>query len=101
MSAKITKLDSGIRFNIRVVPKSSHNNLSVMDEGVVKLKINAPPVDGKANQACVKFLASVFSVSKSQVNIVTGLKSKTKIVEIFGNPEELEVILNKVLLESN
>lgn len=97
MSVKITRVFNGIRFNIRVVPKSSKNILSIMDEGVVKLKIKAPPVDGKANEACVKFLAGVFNVSKSSITIVSGHKSKTKLIEVVGEPDVLIALLSEKL----
>lgn len=100
MTVKITRLSNGIRFNLRVVPKSSKNILSVMDEGVVKLKINAPPIDGKANLACIKFLSDIFNVSKSQISIVSGDKSKTKVIEVSGEPEILAKILSELLKTS-
>ena len=100
MTVKITRLSNGIRFNLRVVPKSSKNILSVIDEGVVKLKINAPPIDGKANLACIKFLSDVFNVSKSQISIVSGDKSKTKVIEVLGDPEILAKILSELLKAS-
>ena len=100
MTVKITRLSNGIRFNLRVVPKSSKNILTVMDEGVVKLKINAPPIDGKANLACIKFLSDVFNVSKSQISIVSGDKSKTKVIEVLGEPEILAKILTELLMTS-
>jgi len=100
LTVKITRLSNGIRFNLRVVPKSSKNILTVMDEGVVKLKINAPPIDGKANLACIKFLSDVFNVSKSQISIVSGDKSKTKVIEVLGEPEILAKILTELLMTS-
>lgn len=100
MTVKITRLSNGIRFNLRVVPKSSKNILTVMDEGVVKLKINAPPIDGKANLACIKFLSDVFNVSKSQISIVSGDKSKIKVIEVLGEPEILAKILSELLMTS-
>ena len=71
-----------------------------MDEGIVKLKINAPPVDGKANKACIKFLAEFFDLSKSRVIIISGHKSKTKLVEVVGDPDNLTSILREKLLDT-
>jgi uncharacterized protein YggU (UPF0235/DUF167 family) len=51
---------------------------------VWKLQVAAPPVDGKANDAVVRFLAKLLSVSPSSVRILTGVTSPTKIVEIEG-----------------
>lgn len=89
MSVKITKTSDGIKFSVRVVPKSSRNNISALDENSFKLKITAPPVDGKANEACENFVSDILSVAKSKVKIVSGQKSKSKIIEVKGDPNEL------------
>ncbi|MEW5822420.1 MAG: DUF167 domain-containing protein [Cyanobacteriota bacterium] len=94
MSAKITKTLKGIKFSIRVVPKSSKNQLSLNEDGTIKLKINAPPVDGKANDACIKFLSNILEVNKSDISITSGLKSKTKILEVLGDSN---VLYDKIL----
>lgn len=94
MSAKITKTLKGIKFSIRVVPKSSKNQLSLNEDSTIKLKINAPPVDGKANDACIKFLSNILGVNKSDISITSGLKSKTKILEVLGDSN---VLYDKIL----
>ena len=60
-----------------------------MDEGLIKVKINAPPVDGKANEACIKLIAETLGIAKANVRIVSGLKSRTKLVEVSGDPDIL------------
>jgi uncharacterized protein YggU (UPF0235/DUF167 family) len=63
-----------------------------------KLHVSAPPVDGEANQAIVRFLAKLAGVSASAVRIVTGFTSSTKIVELDGvDPERL----HRAILESH
>lgn len=62
---------------------------------MLKLKITAPPVDGKANEACIKYLSKLLGVPKTMIHIVNGEKSKIKTLEILGNPEELECVLLK------
>jgi uncharacterized protein (TIGR00251 family) len=97
LSVKITKTSNGIKFAIRVVPKSSKNVVSLTEDGTIKVKINAPPVDGKANEACIKFLAKLLEVPKSKVSITSGLKAKTKILEASGDPDTLtEKLLQSV-----
>ena len=96
MLANISKTPDGIKFDIRVIPKSSRNELSLMEDGTIKVKINAPPVDGKANAACIKLFSGILNVSKSKIQIVTGLKSKTKQVEVTGNSD----VLCKNLIDS-
>ena len=63
-----------------------------------KLDVSAPPVDGKANQAIVRFLAQLAGVSAAAVRIVSGLTSSMKIVELDGvDPERL----HRAILESH
>jgi uncharacterized protein (TIGR00251 family) len=51
---------------------------------VVKLSLSAPPVDGRANVAVVEFLSEVFSVPRSAVQVVTGERSRNKVIRIAG-----------------
>lgn len=97
MVLNISKLDNGIKFSVKVVPKSSKNEMSVQEDGTIRLKINAPPVDGKANQACVKYLAGLFGVSKSSVTLVSGQKGRLKVFEVQGLPVELENSLKQAI----
>jgi len=70
---------------IRVLPRSSRNEVvGEMADGTLKVKLTAPPVDGKANEALVELLAEHFDISKSKIKIVKGLTSKNKAIEIIG-----------------
>lgn len=82
LSIKETK--NGVIFNIRVVPRSSRCELAGIQENALKLKITAPPVDGKANEECIKFLADKLGVRKSRVAIIAGYKSKRKTIAVSG-----------------
>ena len=53
-------------------------------ENAYRLQLAAPPVDGKANEECIAFFAELARVPKSRVRIVSGLTSRTKLVEIDG-----------------
>jgi uncharacterized protein (TIGR00251 family) len=68
----------GISFKVFVQPKSSKNMISGLHGDALKIKITSPPVDGAANQMCVKYLAKCMRVSKSQVEIISGHTSRTK-----------------------
>ena len=52
--------------------------------GVLRIRLNAPPVEGKANEALVRFLAKALRVPRSRVTLVTGERGRTKIVRIEG-----------------
>ncbi|HAT04020.1 MAG TPA: YggU family protein [Candidatus Magasanikbacteria bacterium] len=69
--------------SIRVLPRSSRNEIvGEMADGTLKVKLTAPPVDGKANRALIELLSEYFDVPKSKIKIVRGLTSKNKIIEI-------------------
>jgi uncharacterized protein (TIGR00251 family) len=80
----IKKTKDGVIFNIRVVPRSSRCELAGIQEDALKLKITAPPVEGKANEECIKFLADKLGVRKSRVAIIAGHKSKRKTIAGSG-----------------
>lgn len=70
---------------IKVLPRSSKNELIKLDENSFKIKTTAPPVEGAANEAVIELLSGYFSVPKSCIEIVRGHKSKNKIVKIHNN----------------
>ena len=53
-----------------------------------KLRLTAPPVEGKANDACVQFLARSLGIARSRVRLLSGHKSRHKVVELVGVSEE-------------
>lgn len=68
---------------IKVLPRSSRNEVvGEMADGTLKIKLTAPPVDGKANDALIKILAEYFSVTKSKIKIMAGATSKNKTIKI-------------------
>ena len=71
------------KLSIKVIPRSSKNELISLDDGTYKVKLTAPPVDGAANEALIKFLSEEFDVAKSCVRIVKGETGRNKIVEIL------------------
>ncbi len=73
-----------VTLSVRIQPRASKNEIVRMEGGGIKIRLTAPPVDGAANEALVKFLADNLSVAKSQVEIVSGLTSKNKTVRIDG-----------------
>ncbi|MDD5464292.1 MAG: DUF167 domain-containing protein [Candidatus Moranbacteria bacterium] len=71
-----------MRIYIKVSPKSSKNEVVKVSEGEYKVKLTAPPVDGKANEALIRLLSQHFKVSKNMINIVGGKTTKIKMVDI-------------------
>ncbi|MGE5415516.1 MAG: DUF167 domain-containing protein [Acidobacteriota bacterium] len=88
---------NGIRIEIKVVPRSSRNQVAGFQDGALKVKLTAPPVEGEANQALIAYLADVFKVSKRDVTIVRGETARNKLVEVRGvTLEQAEKILNNI-----
>ena len=85
---------AGATLSVRIQPRASKNEVLRLENGSLKIRLTAPPVDGAANEALVKFLADRFSVAKSQVEIVSGHTSRDKIVRISGvSAQDVESLL--------
>jgi len=85
----ITKLDNGIKIRVRVIPGSSKCEISDLIDNSLKIKLDVPPIEGKANEKCIKFLSKLLDVPKTSIQIVSGEKSKNKILFIKGEPDKL------------
>jgi uncharacterized protein (TIGR00251 family) len=70
-----------IRFQVRVQPRASRTEIAGVTDGVLRIRIQAPPVDGAANDALIAFLADELGVSRRQLRIVSGSGSRNKVVE--------------------
>jgi hypothetical protein len=77
-----------IAFAVRVAPRASRDAIEGAYQGALKVRLTAPPVDGRANEALIRLLAERLNVPKSAVRIVAGEKSRTKRVEIIGARRE-------------
>ena len=76
------------RLTVKVHPRARRSALSGRLGDAWKLSLAAPPVDGKANDECVRFFAEFAGVPRARVRIVMGLTSRLKVVEIEGIPQE-------------
>ena len=68
-------------FKVKVIPNAKKNEV-IMEEGKLKVYVNVPAKDGRANRALIDILADFFNVKKRDVKIVSGEKSREKIVQI-------------------
>lgn len=81
---EITEKDGAVTFALRVQPRAARDEVAGEHNGAIKLRIQAPPVDGKANEACRRLLAKLVGVSPSMVEIIAGQSSKDKIIRIHN-----------------
>lgn len=69
---------------LHIQPKASKNRIVGLHGGNLKLAVTAPPADGKANKAVIRFLAGFFEISKARITIKSGLQSRKKRVLLSG-----------------
>jgi uncharacterized protein len=70
---------------VKLTPRASKNEITgIMDDGTIKIRLTAPPVDGKANQALLVFLADVLTLASSKIRIISGQTSHTKLISVSG-----------------
>lgn len=81
---------------VRIQPKASRDELVGVHDECLKVRITAPPVDGRANAHLVGFLAKQFGVSKSRVALIKGQTSKTKTLRIVA-PAKLPEAIQQAL----
>lgn len=73
---------SNMKYTIKVIPKSSQNQIVEQKDDFLKIKLKAIPEKGKANDELIKFLSKHFKIPKSNINIIKGQTNKNKIIEI-------------------
>jgi hypothetical protein len=73
-----------VTFAVLVVPRASKNQIVGVVGEAIKIRLTAPPVEGKANAALIDFLAATLNVRRAQIEIVTGETSRHKRVRVRG-----------------
>ena len=94
---RLRESKKGLTFDIQVIPHASRAEIAGVQEGAFKVKVTAPPVEGAANEACIKLLARELGLKKSQMEISSGAKSRKKTVMIKDiSKKELETKINNI-----
>jgi uncharacterized protein (TIGR00251 family) len=78
----VRETETGVVFRIRVIPRASRCEPAGFQNDALKIRITAPPVEGKANEACIALLAELLGVKKAQVKIIAGHASRMKTVAV-------------------
>jgi uncharacterized protein (TIGR00251 family) len=73
-----------VSFHVRVQPRASKDEIAGVIEGAMKIRLQAPAVENRANEALVEFVAHLLKIPKSAVRILGGERSRTKRIEIRG-----------------
>lgn len=67
--------------NVRVIPRARKNQITVDEDGTVRVHTSAAPADGAANDAVIKMLAEHFKVPKTSIRIIRGATTRNKVIE--------------------
>src|SRR3954452_5260945 len=80
----VTPTAGGVRLDVHVQPRAKKNEIAGVHGDAIKVRLSAPPADGKANEALIGLLAAAFALPVRSVRIISGARSRAKIVEIDG-----------------
>lgn len=95
MSMHIVEKDGWVSFVVRVQPRASRDEFAGEYQRGLKVRLSAPPLDNRANEALCKFLASRLNVPASAVRIAAGARGRTKRVEIHGvSPASIRALVS-------
>jgi uncharacterized protein len=80
----IHELADGITFAVKIHPRAKKSAITGELGDALKVSLTAPPVEGRANEACVEFFAKLLKVPRSSVTIASGQSSRNKVIRIGG-----------------
>ena len=74
----------GVSFAVRVQPRARRNAIVGELGDALKIALTAPPLDGRANEACIEFLANFLALPRSSITILSGQASRNKVIRVTG-----------------
>jgi hypothetical protein len=91
----IRETPGGVTFAIKVHPRAKRNAITGEVGDALKVALTAPPVEGKANEACIELFAKLLEVPRSSITIAAGQSSRNKLIRVAGlSAVEVEKRLN-------
>jgi uncharacterized protein len=94
----VHETERGITFGIKVHPRAKKNAISGAIGDALKVSLTTPPIEGRANEACIEFFAKLLKVPRSSVTIASGQTSRNKVIRVVGVTGQY--IQNKLGIES-
>jgi len=79
---ELKETGSAVTIKVRVQPRAPRTEIIGEHDGAIKMRLTAPPVNGKANEECRRFLAKLLGVSATSVEIISGESSRDKIIRV-------------------
>ena len=80
----VRETSEGVSFAVKVHPRAKKNAITGQVGDALKVSLTTPPVEGRANEACVEFFAKLLKVPRSFVTIASGLSSRNKVIRVVG-----------------
>lgn len=94
------KSEEGVHLSLRISPNARQNRVVGRINGLLQIKINAPPRRGKANAELVRFLSELLEVPRSSIEILHGEHSREKRIRVAAlNADEVEQRINKMIMK--
>lgn len=84
----IRESSAGVTFTLKVQPRARKNAITGAVGDALKLALTAPPIEGRANEAVIRFFADLFEIPPASVTIASGATSRTKVLRIAGVSRE-------------
>jgi uncharacterized protein len=95
---ELQRSNGDVLLPVAVQPRASRNAVAGIHGGALKLQLTAPPVEGAANDACLRFLADLLGLSRARLSIVKGTKARRKLIRITElSIEEIQARLTGIL----
>ena len=96
-AAWCSPIAGGVRLALQVTPNAKKSQVIGPLEDVLKLRLQAQPIEGKANEALIRFLAELLDLPRSRINITHGQTSKKKLVELSGTQLTVDGVVRSLL----
>ena len=80
----INEISAGVTFTVKVQPRARKNAITSEIGDALRVALTAPPVEGRANDACIEFFAKLLKLPRSSITIAAGQSRRTKVIRITG-----------------
>jgi len=95
---KLQESKGGVVFKVLMQPCARRNEIAGMYEDYLKIRVTSPPIEGKANQACIDLIAQAFGLKKNEIAILSGHTARRKRLHARGiTPEEFKTRLDHLI----
>jgi uncharacterized protein len=80
----VNEFQGGVSFGVRVHPRAKKNAITGELGDAIKLSLTTPPIDGRANDACIEFFAKLLKLPRSSITIASGAGARNKVIRVMG-----------------